>query len=219
MARSSGGDARPDQLNMVGEGTVFEGTLRAESNVRVSGHIKGTLDVDGRVIVTQEGVVEGELRATDADVAGSVQGEIHITERLMLKSTARIDGSIAAGRIKVEEGALFAGQCKIGEDVSETVQQQIEAKGASEEERAPHSGSASASSGGAGGTQASGAPANGTTERGATAGASTDPRQTAPEQAAGEEASGEEASGEEASGEEASDEENAFDEEKASAEQ
>jgi hypothetical protein len=160
--------------------------------------------VDGRVIVTQEGVVEGELRATDADVAGSVQGEIHITERLMLKSTARIDGSIAAGRIKVEEGALFAGQCKIGEDVSETVQQQIEAKGASEEERAPHSGSASASSGGAGGTQASGAPANGTTERGATAGASTDPWQTAPEQAAGEEAS---------------DEENASDEEKASAEQ
>ena len=211
MARSSSssGEALPDQINMVGEGTVFEGTLRAESNVRVSGHIKGKLDVDGRVIVTQEGVVEGELHAADADVAGSMRGEIYVSERLMLKSTARIDGTIEAGRIKVEEGALFAGQCKIGEDVSETVQQQIEAKGASEEERASHSGSASASSGGAGGTQASGAPANGTTERGATAGASTDPRQTAPEQAAGEEASGEEAS----------DEENAFDEEKASAEQ
>ena len=217
MARSSSsssGEALPDQINMVGEGTVFEGTLRAESNVRVSGHIKGKLDVDGRVIVTQEGVVEGELHAADADVAGSMQGEIYVSERLMLKSTARIDGTIEAGRIKVEEGALFAGQCKIGEDVSETVQQQIEAKGASEEEPAPHSGSASASSGGAGGTQASGAPANGTTERGATADASTDPRQTAPEQAAGEEASGEEASGEEAS-----DEENASDEEKASAEQ
>ena len=215
MARSSSsGEALPDQINMVGEGTVFEGTLRAESNVRVSGHIKGKLDVDGRVIVTQEGVVEGELHAADADVAGSMRGEIYVSERLMLKSTARIDGTIEAGRIKVEEGAFFAGQCKIGEDVSETVQQQIEAKGASEEERAPHSGSASASSGGADGTQASGAPANGTTERGATADASTDPRQTAPEQAAGGEASGEEASGEEASGEE-----NAFDEEKASAEQ
>ncbi|PSQ82575.1 MAG: polymer-forming cytoskeletal protein, partial [Bacteroidetes bacterium QS_7_67_15] len=132
MARSSSsssGEALPDQINMVGEGTVFEGTLRAESNVRVSGHIKGKLDVDGRVIVTQEGVVEGELHAADADVAGSMRGEIYVSERLMLKSTARIDGTIEAGRIKVEEGALFAGQCKIGEDVSETVQQQIEAKG------------------------------------------------------------------------------------------
>ena len=203
MARSSSsGEALPDQINMVGEGTVFEGTLRAESNVRVSGHIKGKLDVDGRVIVTQEGVVEGELHAADADVAGSMRGEIYVSERLMLKSTARIDGTIEAGRIKVEEGALFAGQCKIGEDVSETVQQQIEAKGASEEERASHSGNASASSGGADGTQASGAPANGTTERGATADASTDPRQTSPEQAAGEEASDEEnASDEKASAE------------------
>jgi cytoskeletal protein CcmA (bactofilin family) len=129
MARSSGGDARPDQLNMVGEGTVFEGTLRAESDVRVSGHIKGMLDVEGRAIVTQEGVVEGELRATDADVAGSVQGEIHVSERLMLKSTARIDGNVAAGHIKVEEGALFIGQCDIGENVSETVQEQLDEKG------------------------------------------------------------------------------------------
>ncbi|PSQ78381.1 MAG: hypothetical protein BRD37_02995 [Bacteroidetes bacterium QH_8_67_23] len=95
MARSSSssGEALPDQINMVGEGTVFEGTLRAESNVRVSGHIKGKLDVDGRVIVTQEGVVEGELHAADADVAGSMRGEIYVSERLMLKSTARIDGT------------------------------------------------------------------------------------------------------------------------------
>lgn len=145
MARSSG-DARPDQLNMVGEGTVFEGTLRAESNVRVSGHIKGTLDVEGRAIVTQEGVVEGELRATDADVAGSVQGEIHVGERLMLKSTARIDGNIAAGRVKVEEGALFAGECEIGEQVSEKVQKKLGEKGPRGSEESSSGASSKASS-------------------------------------------------------------------------
>lgn len=145
MARSSG-DARPDQLNMVGEGTVFEGTLRAESNVRVSGHIKGTLDVEGRAIVTQEGVVEGELRATDADVAGSVQGEIHVGERLMLKSTARIDGNIAAGRVKVEEGALFAGECEIGEQVSEKVQKKLGEKGPRGSEESSSGASASGAS-------------------------------------------------------------------------
>jgi len=162
MARSSSsGDALPDQINMVGEGTLFEGTLRAESNVRVSGHIKGKLDVEGRAIVTQEGVVEGELHATDADVAGSMQGEIHVAERLMLKSTARVDGTIEAGRIKVEEGALFAGECRIGDGVDETVQQQIEAK----------------SAGGSGGARArasSSSPADGTTEPGASRGASAD---------------------------------------------
>ena len=136
-------DTLPDQINMIGEGTLFEGTLRADSNVRVSGHIKGKLDVEGRAIVTQEGVVEGELHATDADVAGSVQGEIHVSERLMLKSTARVDGNIESGRIKVEEGALFAGQCNIGEQVSEKVQEQIGQKGPSSSRSSSSSGTSS----------------------------------------------------------------------------
>ena len=176
MARSSSsGDALPDQINMVGEGTLFEGTLRAESNVRVSGHIKGKLDVEGRAIVTQEGVVEGELHATDADVAGSMQGEIHVAERLMLKSTARVDGTIEAGRIKVEEGALFAGECRIGDDVSETVQQQIEAKSAG--------GSGARSSSASGGASSPGASRD--ESRGASAGSGPPPANGASTSAAG----------------------------------
>ena len=142
MAQSTD-DTLPDQINMIGEGTLFEGTLRADSNVRVSGHIKGKLDIEGRAIVTQEGVVEGELHATDADVAGSVQGEIHVSERLMLKSTARVDGNIESGRIKVEEGALFSGQCNIGEQVSEKVQEQISQKGPSSSRSSSSSGTSS----------------------------------------------------------------------------
>lgn len=106
-----------DQINMVGEGTVLEGTLRAESDVRVSGRIAGELRVEGKAIVAQDGTVEGEISATDADVAGSVQGEIYVSGRLVLKSTARVDGNIQAARIVVEEGALFTGECRMGDQV------------------------------------------------------------------------------------------------------
>lgn len=105
-----------DQINMIGEGTVLEGTLRAESDVRVSGRIVGQLDVQGKAIIAQEGTIEGEITATNADVAGRVQGEIRVEERLVLKSTARVDGDIMTERIVVEEGARFTGECKMGED-------------------------------------------------------------------------------------------------------
>lgn len=111
--------ANPNNINMVGEGAVFEGTLRTKSDVRVSGRIIGTLSVGERAIVAQEGAVEGELVARNADIAGSVQGELHVHERLVLRSTARVEGNVRTGRLVVEEGAVFNGECRMGQHVEE----------------------------------------------------------------------------------------------------
>ncbi|PSQ68291.1 MAG: polymer-forming cytoskeletal protein [Bacteroidetes bacterium QH_1_64_81] len=110
-----------DQVNLVGEGTVFEGTVRAESDVRVSGRIIGTLDVEGKTMIAEEGSVEGEIDATNAEIAGQVHGEIHVEERLVLKSTARVDGMIETDRLIVEDGAQFTGECEMGTPVFESV--------------------------------------------------------------------------------------------------
>ena len=107
--------ANPGQINMIGEGTVIEGTLRSESDVRVSGRVVGNLDVQGKVIVAKEGSVNGELVAISADIAGDVQGQIHIKELCVLKGAARVDADIKSARLVVEEGAVFNGQCEMGQ--------------------------------------------------------------------------------------------------------
>lgn len=108
-----------DQVNLVGKGTVFEGTVRAESDVRASGRIIGTLEVEGKTMIAEEGSVEGEIIATSADIAGEVQGEIHIEERLLLKSSARVEGKIETDRLIIEEGAQFTGECEMDTSISE----------------------------------------------------------------------------------------------------
>ncbi|MEZ4703013.1 MAG: polymer-forming cytoskeletal protein [Rhodothermales bacterium] len=110
----------PSQINMIGEGTVFEGTLRSESDLRISGRIVGKLHVGGKAIVATEGVVEGEMMATNAEVAGSVQGEIRIKELLVLKGSARVDGNIEAARLIVEEGSIFNGKCQMTKETGTT---------------------------------------------------------------------------------------------------
>ena len=100
----------------IGEGTVFEGTLRSENDLRISGRIVGKLHVGGKAFVAKGGVVEGEMIATNAEVAGSVQGEIRIKELLVLKGTARVDGNIEAVRLIVEEGSVFNGKCQMTKD-------------------------------------------------------------------------------------------------------
>ena len=120
MARNQTSSAPSPQINMIGEGTVFEGTLRSESNLVISGRIVGKLDVGGKAIVATDGVVEGEMIATNAEVAGSVQGEIRIRELLVLKGSARVDGNIEATRLIVEEGSIFNGKCQMTKDAGKS---------------------------------------------------------------------------------------------------
>jgi len=118
-----------DQINLVGKGTVFEGTVRAESDVRASGQIIGTLRVEGKAMISESGSVDGEIIATNADIAGRVQGEIEVEERLVLKETAQVDGNITTDRLVVEEGAEFTGECKMGTPIA--------VNGASDEDETP----------------------------------------------------------------------------------
>ncbi len=113
MSRASSTPA-PNQLNLVGEGTVFEGTLRTPHDIRISGKVIGSLYVQGKAIITAEGVLEGQLHAKNADVAGHVQGELFIEETLLLKDSAQVEGRIQTGRLVVEAGAIFDGECRMG---------------------------------------------------------------------------------------------------------
>jgi cytoskeletal protein CcmA (bactofilin family) len=150
-----------DQVNLVGEGTVFDGTLRAESDVRASGRIVGRLEVEGKAIVAESGVVEGEVVATNADVAGQVQGEIHVSERLVLKSTARVDGNIQTDRLVVEEGAVFTGECRMGEPVSTNGEADASSESGSSGSGASDSGSSGASAKGSPSSKAKSAATSG----------------------------------------------------------
>lgn len=101
-------------INLIGEGSEVEGTLKSSTDVRVNGRIKGDLLVEGKVIIADKGVIDGKMKAKSADVAGRIEGDVEIEDRLVLKSTAEVEGSIRTGRLVVEEGAKFEGTCTMG---------------------------------------------------------------------------------------------------------
>lgn len=101
-------------INLIGEGSEVEGTLRSTTDVRVNGLITGDLIVEGKVIIADKGIVDGTLTARCADVAGRVRGQVVVEDRLVLKASANIDGNIRTARLVVEEGATFEGTCTMG---------------------------------------------------------------------------------------------------------
>jgi cytoskeletal protein CcmA (bactofilin family) len=113
------GGANPaEQHNIIGKGTVLEGTVRSAGNVHVSGTVLGKLEVEGRTVVMPGGVIEGELASTSAEVGGRVKGEIRVRERLVLKATAVVEGDIHTQKLVIEEGAVFTGRCEMGANLA-----------------------------------------------------------------------------------------------------
>ena len=67
--------------------------------------------------------------AQNADVEGTINGNIEISEILCLKTTAVINGDISTNKLIVESGAVFNGGCKMGASmkqikIGETQQQE-----------------------------------------------------------------------------------------------
>jgi cytoskeletal protein CcmA (bactofilin family) len=105
-------------INIVSAGSVFTGTLKSKSDLRVSGTIDGEIQAESKCIVAESGLVKGDLITKEADIAGTVQGELKVSNRLILRASAKIIGDIQTKVLMVEEGAHIDGSCKMGDQVA-----------------------------------------------------------------------------------------------------
>jgi cytoskeletal protein CcmA (bactofilin family) len=100
--------------NIIGKGTILEGSLETFGNVRVEGKIIGNIKTKSKAAFGHSSQIEGNVLAQNAEVAGHITGSIEITEVLVLKPSAVIDGDIVTNKLIVESGASFNGSCKMG---------------------------------------------------------------------------------------------------------
>ncbi|MFZ5553938.1 MAG: bactofilin family protein [Bacteroidota bacterium] len=104
----------PDRLNRIVEGTSIEGDIKSDSNIRIDGRLKGTINTKGRLVIGPSGSIEGEIICENADVEGSFVGKISVNQLLSLKATAKLTGDITANKLAIEPGASFSGTCSMG---------------------------------------------------------------------------------------------------------
>ena len=97
----------------IGVGTEFVGTLRCQGDLVVGGHAQAEGSVAGAFTLSEGGSWDGKLHATNAVVAGTVTGDLVVAEKLEIRKTARIRGSVTARSIAVAQGALIDGEMAV----------------------------------------------------------------------------------------------------------
>ena len=101
-------------INLIGTGTVIEGDIRSNGDIRIDGAVHGNVYSKAKVVVGNTGLVEGNINCQNADVSGTVKGKSTINELLFLKASSKMNGDIVTGKLVVEVGATFTGSCNMG---------------------------------------------------------------------------------------------------------
>jgi cytoskeletal protein CcmA (bactofilin family) len=99
---------------IIGKGTVLEGNIETLGNLRIEGKAIGNVKSKSKIALGDSSIVEGNIIAQNAEIAGEVKGTLEVSDLLILKSGSVIHGDIITNRIIIESGASFNGQCKMG---------------------------------------------------------------------------------------------------------
>lgn len=99
-----------DPETVIGEHVTLKGTLSFQRLIRIDGSFEGELESQGKLVVGPKGFVKANLNLQEAFIAGKVEGDITVKERLVLRGRAEIKGNITAPLLSVDEGVSIIGQ-------------------------------------------------------------------------------------------------------------
>ena len=101
-------------LNSLVKDTHVEGTIRTASDFRIEGTLVGSLDCQAKLIIGGSGNVNGEVSCKTAMIEGVFEGNLRVADLLEVRETARVNGDISYGKLKIDAGAQLTGQLRQG---------------------------------------------------------------------------------------------------------
>ncbi len=124
------GNSRSDyaagSVTMIAAGTTLHGDIESDSDMRIDGNIIGNVVCKSKIVLGESGIVQGDMKAANADVFGTVNGNVTTQDLLCLKSKSTINGNLSTGRLQIEPNAVFNGKCTMtSERNADTVQMPV----------------------------------------------------------------------------------------------
>ncbi|MCR5791518.1 MAG: polymer-forming cytoskeletal protein [Lachnospiraceae bacterium] len=91
--------------------TRIDGSVTTENSIRLSGTVNGNVSTKGFLIVGNGASVTGNITAESVIVAGRVEGDLNIADKVNIESTGEVYGDIVTKRLLIDEDSIFSGKC------------------------------------------------------------------------------------------------------------
>jgi cytoskeletal protein CcmA (bactofilin family) len=99
---------------LVGAGTRVHGDVEFQGGFHVDGYVRGNVkavdDPEALLSISERGCVEGAVLVAHVLLNGTVEGDVHATERVELGPNARVIGNVRYKLIEMAMGAEVNGK-------------------------------------------------------------------------------------------------------------
>jgi cytoskeletal protein CcmA (bactofilin family) len=88
----------------------LKGDVSGDEDLMIQGRIEGKVKLTKHnVTIGPEGRVKADVHGRTVVVEGQVEGDLRGEEQIILRHSAKVEGSITAPRVTLEDGAVFRG--------------------------------------------------------------------------------------------------------------
>ena len=101
------------QYSKIDKSTVFKGSIKAKTDIRIDGILEGDVERVGRVIIRKEASVKGKILCANADIEGVFKGNLTVSGTLSLKTGSNVEGEVFIQKLIVDSGAIFNANCSM----------------------------------------------------------------------------------------------------------
>ena len=99
---------------LIGKAARVHGDVEFQGGLHLDGQVRGSVRSDdardSTLSVSESGAIEGDVQVPNVVLNGRVKGDIHATERVVLGSTAQVEGNVYYGVIEMTVGAQIIGK-------------------------------------------------------------------------------------------------------------
>lgn len=97
------------KLSIVEKGLTIEGSVSFKGQLIINGTVKGALEGD-HIVITEEGVVEAETRASFITIGGIFRGRLTVSGKFVLLSTGVCSGIVECQEMELKPGGVLNGE-------------------------------------------------------------------------------------------------------------
>lgn len=99
----------------IGRSITIRGEVTGDEDLLIQGRVDGSVNLKQHTVtVGADGEVKANVIGRVVTVEGSVEGNLTADEQVILRSSAQVEGDIAAPRVVLEDGARFRGGVDMG---------------------------------------------------------------------------------------------------------
>jgi cytoskeletal protein CcmA (bactofilin family) len=102
------GDGRAATL---GASVCVKGAITASEDLTIDGQVEGRIDLPNHLLtIGPNATILADINATRVTVFGSVIGTIVAKDKVDLRKSGSVEGTVTCGRIAIQEGAHMSGK-------------------------------------------------------------------------------------------------------------